>query len=274
MKKCIILENFLVFCACVLFILALIFAVINDQVGKSVETISKNIYLGDNADWLPNENVIIMTKQNNDKWNWRYTDENGRELVQVCKGWYHNSVFRVDDMLVTYYENHKEGYSILMNDEGICLYRIIPPNDISRTKYIIKKNKKYNIIGYVIVVNDNSFIIENIHGDLMITHTLRDDKLVITKTSNNTIPLLLSIGVSSKIVFNTSDKCNNLWRTSYLLGFVFLITLLISFAGSGLINIYMDTSFRNNSHGEPNEFPAEIDMNDVCRNGYVSARGV
>jgi len=240
-----------------------VFVDIYSQTNNSIETQSDTDY---NDNWIKNE--IVMTKRLSSKWNWCYTDGK-RSFIQVCSTpWTHDSVYHVNDKLITYYENKKntgsEQYSYLRNNKGKILYIVetgdprnimVNSNEIN-TKFVIKNNDG-NIIAYVpdlLFVNDE-FTIYNMDKYPMITATLsglyKEKKWIFSKTNNNTLPLSLPIGMASKISFSSdgelnkgsnSDGCSDALYTSFIMMIICGIT-----GGIFLIVLFVDMRFDKKS---------------------------
>jgi hypothetical protein len=223
-------------------LITMIFVGIYVGTGNTVKTYNKINYKSIYNDWLPNENKVTFTKKLTSQWHWRYVGDNEREFVQVCSTWNHDSVYRVNDELITYYDNkvvtgRQRSYlrdnidNILYTVESGSVWETVVNQNKIKVKFIIKKgDKNGDIVAYisgVSFVNDN-FVIKDVEGNTMITMSRNkistEWKWIFDKTEHNTLPLSLLTGIASKISFSEEDKtdaCNNLWQASLVVILIF-----------------------------------------------------
>lgn len=198
------------------------------------------------SDWN-NNNIVQIKKINFNQYNTIFSGLT-RELVHVPNSWNNDSIFTVNNEIVSYYDNKNNGFfndseiSFLKNHDGSILYIIESKpfqtvsinNILVQSKFIIKDNNN-SILGYVESNNfdPNNFDIKSIDGIKLINirkkvFNKNDIVFEYTKTNNNIFPLSLAFGISSRVHFykQVYDLYNIIYKISYIIMLVSLIVIL------------------------------------------------
>ena len=173
-------------------------AMITFTIHKYREKSTTYTYLDNKSEWFsPN----IISNQTKNLWYLReyHINETKGEFNKVCKEeWYRDSVYRNDNILITWYYYKNDMFSNFRSipNETFIINRITQPSF----------NTKNDVIAYMSTINDKTFSIKYTHGTTIIQSMLLYKDVIIANPLNTNYPLLLSTGMTNKMVFPIKRK--------------------------------------------------------------------